>query len=490
MAKTPEQLPATVVAVPAGETDSKCMGEWDAPIARWNPLGGATSFDEADAYERAEESSQAVNELTMAFNMIVGNVLQTDDLTLSVKADKIIKAASDLKKRLASDPIVKGSAAAGVGTAEMSGFWTKLFGKKTAEEGAKDAAPPRVRPSAAGSAHVPGFRMFKDLRGDLRWTAVHSNNFRDKEGEVFPASAHKDFEQHVTETGEYPELRVWHVPGSRIGVADWIAYDDAGFMVSSGTIDPGMKEAAQSLDRLGPLGVSHGYWFDRKEADGSIPVYRDFEISVLPLERAANELTAFAFEEVPSMLPTAKKEALIKVFGAEKADSLESELARAGAKAKESGLGFKEATELVGIFGEGFADGFKNGFKDEAGGDAGAGAATPAAGTTDPAGGMSPEALTAALAAAVSPLMARIDALDASVGEANKAVKALQDEDARMAGRFSPRTGAVIPSMGVNIESLTQAAQAGLKGDSADGVPDHLAPYARLTGMQFAETGA
>lgn len=500
MADASGSTPATV------QTGEKCGDFYDtgpyAPVAAWNPLGGATSFDEADSYERAEDATEAVNELTMAFGMIVSNILGSDDLTLTQKADLTIKAAADLKKRLASSPEVLGlpDNDDGVGFAE-AGFLKKLgIGKKKPKAGdpkaktgpmaaKKDDEHARPRPRLhAPAAQTPGFRMFKDLKGETRWIAVHSNHFEDKERETFPASAHKAFEQLVDETGQYPELRFWHVPGSRLGVADWISFDDSGFMVSSGTIDPGMKEAAERLPLLGPLGVSHGYWYDRKESDGSIPAYRDFEISVLPLDRAANELTAFAFEEVPAMLPAAKKEALSTVLGVDLANELERTLSTAGQKARAAGIAFKDAGPIATTLGEAFASGFKD---EEPSAPASSPAATPPAGSTSAgASGLTAEQLTAAIAQAVAPVMARVEQLAGGLNEAQEAVKALAEgEDTRLASMFRPRLG-VVPSSGMlpgskEAEATAEALKAEADkamGKDAAGAPEHIAYALEMMG--------
>jgi len=144
------------------------------------------------------------------------------------------------------------------------------------------------------------FLVYKE-NDTYRWLAVYSNNYRDDDGkpEIISQAAHKDFEQAV-DTGAWPkpELWAWHVPGSRWGVADMVAYDDStGFVLSTGLVDKGMEHVAEALAERDDLLVSHG--MPRSElrydpADPSVIVrYRTQEISPLPRNKAANKHTQF-----------------------------------------------------------------------------------------------------------------------------------------------------------------------------------------------------
>ena len=44
-----------------------------------------------------------------------------------------------------------------------------------------------------------------------------------------------------------PELWLWHTPKWRLGEADWLAYDDSGFALASGTIDRGKEIVAEQI---------------------------------------------------------------------------------------------------------------------------------------------------------------------------------------------------------------------------------------------------
>jgi len=145
------------------------------------------------------------------------------------------------------------------------------------------------------------FLVYKEADDTYRWLAVYSNNYRDDDGrpEILSKEAHLDFVRAV-DAGEwaYPELWAWHVPGSRWGVADLVAYDeDSGFALSTGTVDKGMEHVAEAMAARDDLLVSHGMPIPeirRDQKDESVLIrYRTKEISPLPRNKAANKHTEF-----------------------------------------------------------------------------------------------------------------------------------------------------------------------------------------------------
>ncbi len=140
---------------------------------------------------------------------------------------------------------------------------------------------------------IPPFAVFKDQFGDVRWLGVVTNNFEDREKEIFTEAAHKDYIDFIDRRQKYPELWVWHEPGAKIGQADWAEYSD-GFVVMSGIVDPEYEEIANRIAE-DSVGMSHGFLY-KDEKDGLIPWYRSFEVSVLPSSVAANPWTGFTLE--------------------------------------------------------------------------------------------------------------------------------------------------------------------------------------------------
>lgn len=180
-----------------------------------------------------------------------------------------------------------------------------------------------VRGTAAPSLDVgtgQSFVTFKDMNDQWRWFAWTSNKFRDRDNppEIFEDSAHKDYVKYLDEGGQFPELWLWHEPGTRWGQADWVDYAD-GFLMHSGTIDPGFEAAAKAISNQKDWGVSHGYHYLHSDAkNGIIGWYRTFEVSPLPMQAAANVWTGIAMmqkEHSEMGFNPGKREELVKLVG-------------------------------------------------------------------------------------------------------------------------------------------------------------------------------
>jgi hypothetical protein len=186
----------------------------------------------------------------------------------------------------------------------------------------------------------------KDADGKYRWLAIYSNKWYDRDQEVFPEEEHKDFINWLDRTKAFPELWLWHTPGSRVGQADWADYDSRGFVVASGGFDPGMDDVAEKLAADKGLGVSHGFRFRELQKDGTYRGYRSFEISPLPLARAANYGTAFsAAVKEANMLTADKRAFLISKMGEDRTKQIESALDVMSKEFTDKGVGFKEVLD-------------------------------------------------------------------------------------------------------------------------------------------------
>jgi uncharacterized coiled-coil protein SlyX len=165
-----------------------------------------------------------------------------------------------------------------------------------------------------------------------------SNNFKDREGEILVAAAHREFADAVNSgQAPYPELRVWHLPDSGIGRADWVDYT-GNFMVQSGTFYPGMERVAERLASKKGLGTSHGFLGIKEDMDWLW--YRSYETSVLPIEAAANALTSWEVlkEEGMAFSNEERRARLAAVVGEDIAKELETVLDKAGQTAQSAGI--------------------------------------------------------------------------------------------------------------------------------------------------------
>lgn len=165
----------------------------------------------------------------------------------------------------------------------------------------------------------PSFFLTKDQNDQLGWFAITSNNYRDSDRppEIFEQKAHKEFVEYLDKGGKMPELWYWHTPGTKWGEANWCDYVD-GFMMFSGTVDAGMESVAEKVAADPSLGISHGYGYTYSDQkDGIIGWYRSFEISPLPMSKAANKWTGIAViqKEAAMEFNAEKRTALVEKFG-------------------------------------------------------------------------------------------------------------------------------------------------------------------------------
>ena len=197
---------------------------------------------------------------------------------------------------------------------------------------------------------IPRFTLHKMSDGTYRWLAIFSNKYRDEDcpPEILSEAAHLDFVKAIDD-GAYPlpELWLFHIPGTRWGITELVAYDTAnGFSLAAGTVDKGKEAVAEALNSLPPekVGVSHGMPREeilRDETDTSVLVrYRSKEISPLPLAMAANKLTSFGVKEME--ITKEKEEKLREQWGDKLVDSISEFLDLKGVQAKELNMEFKE----------------------------------------------------------------------------------------------------------------------------------------------------
>jgi hypothetical protein len=297
------------------------------------------------------------------------------------------------------------------------------------------------------------FYVTKDLKGDLRWVAIVSNKYWDRDGETFSEAAHEECTDWINETEQFSELRLWHVPGSRVGQEDFTAYAD-GFVLSSGTFDKGMEDVAESLaaakDRIK---ISHGYRFRPRDLDdeGVYHKYRRFEITILPSEKAANPWTSFVGEtfrkEVFSMpLKPEQKAFFVEHLGEERTESIEAALGVLNKELEEAGVGWKQFSAAL----EGAPEGAKPETKDQRSADAdpaaagtkeedptaGDPSAVPTQGETDALAQLA-QMVEGAVAKAVAPLGVQMAELAGKVKELE-----VSDED-KIANQMAPKSKAV-----------------------------------------------
>lgn len=171
---------------------------------------------------------------------------------------------------------------------------------------------------------------FKVNTATRSWVGIWSNNFEDREGEIFTAKAIDDYIARV-DMGIMPppELWVYHVPGTRLGQAEHVARIGA-FAVAFGTFDdtPEATKAMHNLAKMKNLGMSHGYAYSPLHKKGRVyHQFNTFEVSVLPREKAANAYTSFQEIDMKELNFTPDKEATVSaIWGEEWTNQLKEAL--------------------------------------------------------------------------------------------------------------------------------------------------------------------
>jgi len=304
-------------------------------------------------------------------------------------------------------------------TARISAAIGKISGATPAQKAALKKRLMAVKTIEDVDNAASAFYVLKGADGRDRFLALTTNRYEDRENEILSESAHREFEHYLKENpDECPELRVWHVPGSRLGQVDLWAYAD-GFVITSGTFDAGMEKEAERLAQFSePLGMSHGFVYSTDDLrDGVYYKYRTREVSVLPRRRCANPWTSFGVEfeqEVKQMgLDAQMREAFVEIFGEEKTTKIEGSVATLSKDLEAAGITYKALGDVLaakhddggGGNGNGDGDDDDDGDGDDKGASsAGAGgdSADAGAGAGDGGGGGDGEEAGKAMAAAVA----------------------------------------------------------------------------------------
>ena len=287
------------------------------------PYGGATTFDELLTEQEAQEAALEIRDLTYRFQGLVDNIMWSDIEDKRVAVRSLTEEFVGLVEKQPQNKSV----------------WDQL---KELVKGKKKEAEPEAE------QEVNEFMVWKEA-DQWRWLAIYSNKFRDNDDppEILSETAHKEFVKAVDDgEWDYPELWIWHVPGTKIGYTDLLTYDDRGFVLASGIITN--THAAKGLSETEGLKVSHGMVGSEMERDTEdatiITRYRTVEISPLPAKAAANQLTGFVTAVGGNMaIPKEKREMIASILNPEEMEELESNIGELSKQA--DGLESKESEE-------------------------------------------------------------------------------------------------------------------------------------------------
>ena len=234
---------------------------------------GPTSFAELDDITEANEKVAEMRYLTTAYHFLVDNVLASEDI--KDKGAAVKKLSAEFSARLAA---------------------------ATKKKGIVDSVIDHVKEKLdkPDPARDNKMTLVKNASGEWVWWARYSNKFRDNDNppEIIAEKSHLGFVEKVNSgLAPFPELWLWHMPGTTWGKASWVGYDTNGFALAAGIVYPEHYGLAEELHGREDILLSHGMpteTISRDEEDSSIIVNHETrEISVLPFWAAANKLTGF-----------------------------------------------------------------------------------------------------------------------------------------------------------------------------------------------------
>lgn len=219
---------------------------------------------------------------------------------------------------------------------------SKRLGEFDSEEAAEDREA-EIQRITSGKKNAVA--IYKQADGAYRWFGWVSNRYRDRDNppEILSSGAHQRYVAVAEEKGAYPELWLWHVPGSKVGKADWLEFAD-GFLMASGTFDKGKEAIAERLAASSePLTMSHGFYrLKAMDTNGVTDAYWMFEASILPEGAEANPWTRFTAKEANVPISDAKKAFLGKYLDADTITKLEADTESLRKAAEDSGVDWKE----------------------------------------------------------------------------------------------------------------------------------------------------
>ena len=209
---------------------------------------------------------------------------------------------------------------------------------------AAEAAAEQVAKALRGTSdEVTGFKVAGN-----HWLAVWSNNFKDRDGEVFTQQAMEDYVARVDlRVTPPPSLWVWHAGKQvEIGSTDYVG-THGHFLMAAGQFY--MTPAAQAAKgyyarHAKDTGISHGFTYPSDKFDGKhYHQFNTFEISLLPRGTEANLYTSL--EGVKAMALDERKVKYLKdVFGEDHATKILAEWEARGKALEDLGVEFKDFT--------------------------------------------------------------------------------------------------------------------------------------------------
>ncbi len=328
----PDVRPAPVAKAMLPEDDSEDEMEDDGTAGVDLPAPMPSSLEAMQAARDAAAEAAAAARLVQDYHMVVEGIV--GDPAITDKGAAVVREAGVFAR-------LWGRVRAGLATLGEKIGARHSKADTDAIQAVHDHAAMLGAMCTKAAEGGSAFALTKATDG-YRWLGVVSNNFKDRDGEIITAEAHREFMAHLDAHPEdAPAWYTWHTDIGRKSRADLWDYVD-GFVVMSGPAEA--EDAARYAQAAAPLGMSHGF---RGEKQGAlITRYRSFEVSDLPADAAANPWTEFTVlqQEAKAMaFDPKKREYMVKLFGEDMTAQLEGEAASRAKELQEQGVQHKEA---------------------------------------------------------------------------------------------------------------------------------------------------
>lgn len=366
------------------------------------PYVGPTSYEEMDAVKAAREQADQVRTETYTVQDLVSNIAYSP-MTPDDKSKAIVKVGKDfgsrlkaitkvekefvdmdllqLKALIAKDArqtsLIEKATDFLANTFTNPPMTSKAFIRKKLKDAVeffenindpsyplvniyvvRDSVPALIKSAKdAGVGSSNSILIEKDASGSWRAVLFPTNNFKDRDGEILSEAAHTEYVEWINKNMDCaPVFATWHKAGTaRTNPLDFIGYEN-GIMIASLPLTENEAACILKTQTQFDVGLSIGGIALERDSDNSkiITKYRMFEVSDLPLERAANPFTAIELISKEAQMDSkAMKAYLTGMIGDEqRAEKIlenmaltQTELRKAGVEEKEKKTPESAATE-------------------------------------------------------------------------------------------------------------------------------------------------
>lgn len=344
-----------------------------------------TSYEEMDAAKKAREQAEAVRQETYTVQDLVSNIAYSP-MTPDEKGKAIVKVGKDFGTRLKS--ITDGKMtkefvdmdvlqlqaliakdARQTSLIEKAGDFlatafksTQLDSKtfirkqlrdvselltKNSDDSIRSEVAELLKKAKEAGIGSSSILIEKDASGSWRAVMYPTNNFKDRDGEILSDAAHLEYVEWVNKNMDCaPVFCTWHQAGTaRTHPMDFIGYDN-GIMIASLPLTEQEASCILKMQAQMDIGLSiGGIALERDQTDKRIITkYRMFEVSDLPLDRAANPFTEIELISKEAQMDAKKmKDYLAGMIGdAERADKIVEKMALTQAELRKAGVEEKE----------------------------------------------------------------------------------------------------------------------------------------------------